>query len=361
MMNRPERTDTEFSWDDFQKKNNAELVGNLGNLVNRTVVFLNRNYDGIVPEFELNEKDEAVPNDIRALEKKIGVLIETIDIKEAIKEIMHISKIGNQYLQDNEPWKNPDKMRNSTTLSVLANIVKDLAILIRPYMPLVADSIKEQLNIKTLEWNDLGKLTLHPGHKISQAQLVFKKIEDKDVKELREKFSGKRKKEEKKVEVVKGITINDVQLRVAKIVGVERHPNAEKLYIEKLDLGDEYRTIVSGLVPYYSAEELLGRNIIVVANLEPANLRGVESCGMLLAAEENGVVGLVTTHGEPGDYVYTSELDLERLKNLPRINIKEFSTVKIFARDKKIICDDSELRTKQGLLSVERVSNGNVR
>ena len=369
MINRPEKTDTEFSWADFQKKNNAEIVGNFGNLVNRTVVFLNRNYDSIIPEAILEEKDEALLEEVRLREKKIETLIETIDIKEALKEIMHISRLGNQYLQDNEPWKNPDKQRNATTLSVLANIVKDLAILIYPYMPLAAKSVQEQLNIEKLDWHDLGKLTLHQGHKISNAQLLFKKIEDKEVQEFRIQFSGKRKKVEKKeekpeVSTNSGITFDDIQLRVAKIVGVERHSNAEKLYIEKLDFGDEYRTIVSGIVQHYTADELLGKKIIVVTNLEPANLRGVESNGMLLAAEENGVVGLVTTQGEPGDYVYIDSLGdakLEHIKSLRTINIKEFSTVKIVAKDKKILCEGQELRTTQGILSVEKINSGPVR
>jgi len=375
MINRPERTDTEFSWDDFQKKNNAEIVGNLGNLVNRTVVFLNRNYESIIPEAILGDKDHALLEDVRTRVKKIENLIETIDIKEALKEIMQIAKLGNQYLQDGEPWKNPDKEKNATTLSVLANVVKDLAILIQPYMPNAAKSIQEQLNINRLDWNDLGKLTLHPGHKISNAQLLFKKIEDKEIKDFREQFAGKRKKNLPKTEPSvtattiastskPNITFDNVQLRVAKIVGVEKHPNAEKLYIEKLDFGDEYRTIVSGIVQHYTADELLGKKIVVVTNLEPAILRGVESQGMLLASEENGVVGLVTTLGIPGDYVYIDNLGeakLNHIKNLPLINIKEFSTLKMIAKDGKILCNDQELQTLQGLLGVEKIKNGPVR
>ncbi|MGV8086446.1 MAG: methionine--tRNA ligase [Candidatus Woesearchaeota archaeon] len=382
MINRPEKTDTEFSWNDFQIKNNSEIVGNFGNLVNRTVVFLNRNYDSVIPEAILEEKDHAVLDDIRLRIKKIENLIETIDIKEALKEIMLVSKLGNQYLQDNEPWKNPDKVRNATTLSVLANIVKDVAILISPYMPKASKSIQDQLNISKLDWNDLGKLTLHPGHKISNAQLLFKKIEDKEVIEFREQFSGKRSKasENKVVETKKSnntklssdsknsnatnITFDNVQLRVAKITSVERHPNAEKLYIEKLDFGDEYRQIVSGLVPYYSSEELLNKKIIVVTNLEPATIRGVESNGMLLAAEENGVVGLLQTNSEIGEYVYINNLDskkLEHIKNLAQISIKEFSKLKIYAKDKIIYCNNDVLCTVDGELSVEKICNGPVR
>jgi methionyl-tRNA synthetase len=370
MINRPEKTDTEFSWDDFRKKNNAEIVGNFGNLVNRTVVFLNRNYESVIPDAVLEDKDHALLEEIRLREKKIETLVETIDIKEALKEIMHISRLGNQYLQDNEPWKNPDVQRNATTLSVLANIVKDLAILIHPYMPLAAKSVQDQLNISKLDWHDLGKLTLCPGHRISNAQLLFKKIEDKEVQEFRAQFSGKRKKQEKILEKkeekneLSGITFDNLQLRVARIVDVKKHLNAEKLYIEKIDFGDEYRQIVSGLVGHYTPEELLNKKIIVVTNLEPAILRGVESNGMLLAAEENGICGLITTHGEPGDYVYIDnfgEAKLNHVKNLPSITIKEFSTVKMVAKDGKILCNGQELRTTQGALGVEKLSNGPVR
>ncbi len=367
MINRPERTDTEFSWDDFQKKNNAELVANLGNLVNRTVVFLNRNFNSTIPEFSLNDKDQALLEDVRLIEKKISNLIETIDLKEILKEIMHLSKLGNQYLQDNEPWKNPDKQRNETTLSVLANFVKDLAILIYPYMPAISKEIQNQLNIPRLDWNDLGKLTLHPGHKISEAQLIFKKIENKEIIDFRERFSGKRKKQEQKQDSGKSAathvqgTFDMLQIRVAKIVEVERHPNAEKLYIEKIDLGDEYRQIVSGLVPYYTKDELLNRKILVVANLEPANLRGVESNGMLLAADENGVVGLLMTDAELGEYVIVKGSTIEIPKDLPKINIKTFSTIKLEAKDGKVYCAGKELTTSTHSITIDRVKNGLVR
>jgi methionyl-tRNA synthetase len=203
--------------------------------------------------------------------------------------------------------------------------------------------------------------------------LLFKKIEDADVKVFREQFSGKRKRQESKSEKkeekkndsnVPAITFDDIQLRVARITGVEKHPNAEKLYIEKIDFGDEYRTIVSGLVGHYTPEELLNKKIIVVTNLEPAVLRGVESQGMLLAAEKNGVVGLITTHGEPGDYVYLDNLGeakFDHIKNLQLINIKGFATVKIIVKDKKVLYDGQELRTSQGPLGVEKVDNGIVR
>ena len=151
---------------------------------------------------------------------------------------------------------------------------------------------------------------------------------------------------------------------MARITEVKKHPNAEKLFIEKLDFGDEYRQIISGLVSHYTADELVGKKIVVVTNLEPAILRGIESQGMLLASEENGVVGLLTTQGEPGDYVFIDSLGeakLDHIKNLRTINIKEFSTIKIVVKGKKVLHNGQELCTLQGPLGVEKVSDGPVR
>ena len=393
MINRPEKTDTEFTWDDFQKKNNSELVANIGNLVNRTVVFINKSYDGKVPQGNLNESDNSFLENVKLSQEKISRLINEIAIKDSLKEIMHISKLGNQYLQENEPWKNPDENRRTTCFYVLSNFVKDLAILIFPYMPEASKKILRQLNLKenVLDWSELSNLSVKSGHKINPGELLFKKIEDADLKILKEKFSGKKGKTGKIVNTentdnihttntthtthttlnvghTENIGIGNLQLRVGKIIDIKRHPNAEKLYIEKLDFGDETRQIVSGLVPYYTEDELLGKNIIIVTNLEPANLRGEESNGMLLAAEEKGVVGLLRSEDDVGSYVYaddsnntSNDYDFEKIKNLNKINIKEFSSMKLHVKDGKVFCNGLQLRTKKGNLSVEKVANGQVR
>jgi methionyl-tRNA synthetase len=160
------------------------------------------------------------------------------------------------------------------------------------------------------------------------------------------------------------VKLDKLQLRVAKITKVEKHPNAEKLYIEYIDFGDEQRVIVSGLVPHYKAEELLGKKIIVVTNLEPATLRGVQSNGMLLACEENGIVGLVLPDAELGEYAYAGEIDdsrIEIIKNLPKITIKDFAEVSLFAKDGVVYADGKELRLQKGKISIDKVSNGKVR
>ena len=282
---------------------------------------------------------------------------------------MHISKIGNQYLQENEPWKNPNPERKATCLYVLANIVKDLAIMISPYMPLAAESIKKQLGIKeTLSWDDIGVLSIKPGHIIGTSELLFKKIEDVDLKKFSEEFAGKKHARVKVDGSPDSSPFDKLQLRIAKITKVEKHPKAEKLYIEHIDFGDEQRVIVSGLVPHYTEEELVGKKIIVVTNLESANLKGVESNGMLLAAEEKGVVGLLLPDAELGSYIYTDEIDeskieseISRIKNLPKIKINDFAQAKILAKDGKVYCDGKELKVHKGTISIDKVSSGKVR
>ncbi|MFA5796801.1 MAG: methionine--tRNA ligase [Candidatus Woesearchaeota archaeon] len=384
MINRPEKMDTEFSWDDFRIKNNSELVGNLGNLVNRTTVFLGKNFASTIPKAVLTAREETLLAAIKTIEQKATKLLYAIDLKEALKEIMSISRLANQYLQECEPWKNPDAERNATCFFMLANIVKDLSILISPYMPMAAQSIREQLHIPPHDWDDLGVLSVEAGHHIHDATLLFKKIEDKEIQEFRKMFSGV--KQSKSASAKKSATaktsattagathalpnvvhsldpFDHIQLRVAKIVGVTKHPKAEKLYIEEIDFGDEQRTIVSGLVQYYTAEELLGRKIIVVTNLEPAKLRGVESNGMLLAAEENNVVGLLEPQGEVGEYIYrsgdASKIDI--IQSLPKINLDQFLKAKIMVKDSTVLYNDVELYSSGGPIRVDRVSNGIVR
>lgn len=361
MINRPERSDTDFTWDDFQKKNNAEMVGNFGNLVNRTVVFLNKSFNSIIPEGKLNDNDKRILEELRILTRDVENALDDINIKEALKEIMHISKIGNQYLQENEPWKNPNPERKATCLYVLANIVKDLSIMISPFMPIAAKSIQKQLGIKgILSWDDIGVLSIKPGHIVGNADLLFKKIEDVDLKKFREEFAGK-KHVAVQVDESNSSPFDKLQLRVAKITKVERHPKAEKLYIEHIDFGDEQRVIVSGIVPHYTEEELVGKKIIVVTNLEPANLRGVESNGMLLACEENGVVGLLLPDAELGEYVYTDELKLDQIKLLPKIKIDDFAKAQLIAKNGKVYCDSKELKLQNGTISIDKVSNGKVK
>lgn len=350
IINRPEKTDTVFDWKDFQSKINNELVANLGNLVNRTIVFINNFFDGKIPKAELGASDKNFIKKAEKEEKKALELLDKIELKDALKQIMQISKLGNQYFQEKAPWKTKD----AAALHVLANFVKDLAILIEPFMPASSASIKTQLNAEKSDLDDLGKLSLKGDHKIGKAELLFNKLEDKKLEEFKNKFSGKNEEKNKAQEE----KIFPLNLKVAKIVEAKDHPNADKLVVLKIALGDEERQIVAGIRKHYSNDELENKRIIIVANLKPAVLRGIESKGMLLAADDGQNLRLLeATNSEPGDAVFA-----EGYKNNEKeITFDEFLKIKLSVKDKKVVFENKSLKTKEEELKVDVGDNAAVR
>lgn len=324
--NRPEKSDFQFMWKDFQEKMNSELIGNLGNLVNRTTTFISKYYDGVIPSFK---KDEELWAKITAGEQKVTELLEWSELKDAFHEIFAISSIANKAFQDGEPWKtrNTDPEAAANLIGNLAYIIKDLMIMVHPYLPHYAEKVlsffgKTGVTGKigkpnkegALTWADLGKL--EGLDKLYKSEIIFKTMDNPTTEAYRERYSGKQadrlnqestakpekqenKKKEKKVEQKEApkkepltkeqqidIFNEKVVLKVAKIIEVTRHPDAEKLYIEKLDDGTGVeRIICSGLVPYLKEEDLLGKHVVIADNLKPRKLRGIESRGMLLAAD----------------------------------------------------------------------------
>ncbi|MBW3021458.1 methionine--tRNA ligase [Candidatus Woesearchaeota archaeon] len=349
MVNRPEKTDTEFTWNDFQAKLNNELVANIGNLVNRTVSFVNRFYQGKVPKFKLTKEDEKAYDEIIEKEKHITELLNKVELKEALREIMLIGGLGNKYFQEQEPWKNidKDKKKADRAVALLCHIVKDLAILIEPYMPNTAKRIRIMLNLGSLKWSDLGKLNIKPGHELKKARILFEKLEDSQVKELRSKYAGKQQLQKMPID-----------LRVAEIKEVKQHPDADKLYVMKINLGTEERQLVAGLKGYYSEDELLGKKIVIVSNLEPAKLRGVLSQGMLLAADDGKNVGLlVANQSKPGSKVRVEGYEVDT--NL--ISFKEFLNLDLKCKDGKAYYEGEVLKTSKEEIKVEKVLNGDIR
>ncbi len=231
-------------------------------------------------------------------------MLEKAEERDALRAIFSLSDIGNKAFQDNEPWKlrveNPEKAK--ALLRTLLYLIRDLAVMVTPYMPSTGDKILSFLKLEKLNWNDIGRFS--GDIEVGNVSLLFTKLEDKRVEELRDRYSGSQKereerevkKDNKKVngedKMDENLSIKDafakkVILKVSKIVECDKHPEGDKLYILKLDTGNgEERTIVSSIVPYYKREELLGHNIVLVSNLKPANFRGVKSYGMLLAASD---------------------------------------------------------------------------
>jgi methionyl-tRNA synthetase len=298
-------------------------------------------------------------------------LLEKVKIKDALKETLTLSSLGNKYFQEAEPWKNikEDRKKASNSLYILANLVKDLGILIEPYLPFTAEKIFKQLNTEPKKWDNLGVLSIEKGHKVLQAEVLFNKLVDEDKKKLQEKFSGagkqekgerKENNEEKATE--KGKTgFNILNLKVAEIKEVKEHPKAEKLLVLKLNLGKDEpeRQIVAGIKGHYSVDELKGKKIIVVTNLKPAVLRGVESNGMLLASgSDEGILGLLNVKkAMPGTQVLIKEA--EPGKDI--ISIDEFQKVNLIAKKGKAYSDSEVLKAGDEEVSVENEAEGKIR
>lgn len=398
MYNRPEGSDTQFTWKGLQERLNNELVANFGNLVNRTLTFTKKFFEGELVEINEAVLDEVTKNFLKAHRdgiKEYVELLEKVKLRDALMLFMKISSQANAYFQSREPWKkrNENFDEAKLDLSVLVSIIKDLAIMIEPYMPSIYEEIFLQLQLEPKKFNNLGRLDIGK-HVIGEAKILFEKVEDELIAKLKEKYSGKEeskevssKKKEDKKESKNGekMSSSELHLQVGKIIEVINHPKADKLYIEKVDVGEEEPVqIVSGLVPYYSKEELLGKQIIVVRNLKPAKLRGEMSSGMLLAAEDNDAVGVVTVSG--GHWVEVSVSDSNtsyRGSTLTgegsvvgsRVIVKgeegdfadellfdDFMKFKLEMKEGKLLIDGKELTVKGGEISADKnLLNGQVR
>ncbi|MCR4676707.1 MAG: methionine--tRNA ligase [Sphaerochaetaceae bacterium] len=305
--NRPEKSDVNFSWKEFQEKVNGELIGNLSNLVNRALTFIGRFYDGKLPA---GESDPETVKLFRDKEAEITDLLERSEERDALRAIFELSGYGNKIFQESEPWKmrNTDPEGAVRVLRTLANLIRDIGIMIQPYMPETGKKILAFLGCEGQTWKDTGNFDSEVT--VGKTEYLFKKLADEEIEEMRNRFSGSQEeREEKKMEntdkkaeakakaqAAKAAEENKsiaekfadkVILKVCEITEVNKHPEGDFLYILTLDAKEpESRTIVSSIVPYYTAEELLHRHIILVSNLKPANFRGVKSRGMLLAAQD---------------------------------------------------------------------------
>ena len=393
--NRPEKQDFQFTWKDFQEKMNSELIGNLGNLVNRTLLFVTRYYNGKIPAAPV---DEELWAEVKKLEAKATEDLEWANLKDAFHTMFEIADICNKKFQATEPWKTrttePEKAES--LLFNLCYIIKDLMIMMNPYMPQYTQkvmgyfgkSIKEsQVGKETLEgldWSDLGKT--EGLSEIGETAVYFTPMDQKTMLAFRQKFAGsqnerndgkkaekKQKKQEKKnepeilpVEDQPEFFAKNIQLKVAKIVSVERNPDSDKLYIEHIDDGTGTdRVIQSGLVPYLKESELLGKHVVIADNLAPRKMRGVESRGMLLAAdyknsEGKDCVELITAPwAEPGTKVIL-EGDNPNAEKPAEISADTFFQIEIKVVNKNVEIGGKKLAADGKNLSTEFTENGGV-
>lgn len=297
--NAPETKDNDFTWKDFQARNNNELVAIFGNFINRVVVLTNKYYNGIVPHpNEFSDVDIATLQELRAYPSVIESSVERYRFREALSELMNVARLGNKYLADEEPWKlikeNPERVK--TQMYVALQIAAALSTLAEPFLPFTADKLKSILNISNpISWKSVSEDTvmIAPDHQIGQAELLFAKIEDEEIQKQLDRLEASKKAnaaENKKVEEQKETTTFEdfakLDLRVGTIVEAEKMPKANKLLVLKVDTGLDVRTIVSGIAEHFTPEEVIGKKVTVLANLAPRKLRGVESQGMILMTED---------------------------------------------------------------------------
>ena len=310
--NAPETKDTDFTWKDFQARNNNELVAIFGNFINRVVVLTNKYYEGTVPTpSNFTQVDEQTLAKIKAYPDVIASSIERYRFREAGQELMNLARLGNKYLADEEPWKviKVDEARTQTIMYVSLQIASALATLCEPFLPFTSEKLKNILNltqndkdesksdaklVEATQWNEVStKETLLPaGHKIGKAELLFSKIEDETIQKQLDKLEASKKANEaanKTLEPQKEtITFEDftkLDMRVGTILEAEKMPKTKKLLKLKVDTGIDTRTIVSGIAESFTAEEVVGKRVTVLVNLAPRALRGIESQGMILMTE----------------------------------------------------------------------------
>ncbi|EAZ96939.1 methionine--tRNA ligase (methionyl-tRNA synthetase) [Flavobacteria bacterium BAL38] len=292
--NAPETKDNDFTWKDFQARNNNELAAIFGNFINRVVVLTNKYYNGIVPApNEFSEVDEQTLAELKAYPAVISSSIERYRFREALGELMNVARLGNKYLADEEPWKmvkeNPARVQ--TQMYVALQIASALAVLSEPFLPFTAKKLSNILKIDALGWNDVTTKTdlLTAGHQIGQAEILFAQIEDAEIQKQLDKLEATKtanKVENAKAEPQKETASFEdfakIDLRIGTIIEAEKMPKANKLLVLKVDTGIDVRTIVSGIAEHFTPEEVIGKRVTVLVNLAPRALRGVESEGMLL-------------------------------------------------------------------------------
>jgi methionyl-tRNA synthetase len=303
--NAPETKDNDFTWKDFQSRNNNELLADLGNFVNRALVLTQKYYQGIVPSAaQLSDEDLQTLNEIGAIKNELEQKLEHFHFRDALKELLNLARLGNKYFAVNEPWKiikeNPERVQ--AIMNVGLQIVANLAILGQPFLPFTSKKIFEFLNTDHFSWEDSGKIDLlKEGHQLGEFSLLFEKIEDEVIERQINKLLESKKQNqldqssaEPQKEAVSFDDFNAMDIRLSTILEAEKVPKTKKLLKLKIDTGIDQRIIVSGIAEYYQPEEIIGKQVCVLVNLEPREIKGIESKGMILMAQNaNGELSFV--------------------------------------------------------------------
>eukprot|EP00455_Lapot_gusevi_P039975 TRINITY_DN4502_c0_g1_i12.p1 TRINITY_DN4502_c0_g1~~TRINITY_DN4502_c0_g1_i12.p1 ORF type:complete len:754 (+),score=260.32 TRINITY_DN4502_c0_g1_i12:109-2370(+) len=363
LYNRPEISDSAFLWDDFAAKNNSELLNNLGNLVNRALSFVTRKLQSVLPAC-----GELLPQDLELIAKvnheikEYFEAMEAVHIKDGLKICMGISRLGNEYMQSSAPWVllDSDPVRCGTVVVVAANLIRVLAALLQPYVPQFTQKVAQQLNLPLEEFHlqfDEFEMKLPARHTLGEVVPIFRKIEANELKELKERFRGRQEEKNDALQL-------PVDLVVGSILSVDDVPNSEKLYTLQIDLGSHQRQIVSGLKLHYAREDLLGKKVVVIANLKPSSVCKVNSQGLVLTgvqkgAGENGadIIGLLTTDAPIGTKVAPPGA---KVVAAPNFNMKKSWDALPFGSNEasQVVFSNVPLVAGEHNVTVERVAAG---
>eukprot|EP01116_Phalansterium_solitarium_P021852 TRINITY_DN6985_c0_g1_i2.p1 TRINITY_DN6985_c0_g1~~TRINITY_DN6985_c0_g1_i2.p1 ORF type:complete len:745 (+),score=126.72 TRINITY_DN6985_c0_g1_i2:114-2348(+) len=290
LINRPESADSVFSWEDLREKNNNELIANLGNFINRPFSFLTKEFGGVVPPYcgELHPDDQILFDEINKLLAQYIAALSAVHIKEGLKYAMAISQKGNAYLQHRKPWElvKTDRDRCSSVIHVVVNLAKLVAAVFEPFMPSFSEKVLRQLNLSAASIPDAFVLDVPAGHKVGTAEPIFRIISDKEIEVWRTKYGGKKANTQQS-------EVFPLDVRGGVVAEVFDHPSDPNLFVTEVNVGAEKRQVVARLKEVYSREQLLGRKVVVLCNLPPADIRGAKSEGMLLVAETKTLTRLL--------------------------------------------------------------------
>ncbi|MFT3992957.1 MAG: methionine--tRNA ligase [Dysgonomonas sp.] len=303
--NAPETKDNDFTWKDFQARNNNELVAILGNFINRALVLTQKYFDNKVPQLnELTDYDKETLAEFADVKKQVESHLEVYRFRDALKEAMNLARIGNKYLADTEPWKiaKTDMSRVETILNISLQITANLGIAFEPFLPFAVQKIRKFINVDNLSWNQLGRTDiLETGYQLNNSELLFEKLEDevieKQIQKLLDTKKANEQTEHKTTPQKENVAFEDfskMDLRVGTVLECVKVPKTDKLLQFLIDDGITKRTIISGIAAYYKPEDLVGKQVCFIANLAPRKLKGIESQGMLLSAENaDGTLSLI--------------------------------------------------------------------
>lgn len=293
--NAPETKDNDFTWKDFQTRNNSELLAIFGNFVNRTVVLTHKYFEGRVPApAALTASDQAALDELSAFPGRISTSLDAFRFREALGEVMNLARLGNKYLTDNEPWKqfatHPERV--ATVLNISLQICASLAVVCEPFLPFTAGRLRHILQTSPRPWAEAGQTLLPAGHSLSAPEFLFEKIEDATINAQLQKLENTRKANLQSAPAppaktdIDFETFSRIDIRIATILEAEKVPKTKKLLKLKVDTGIDTRTIVSGIAEYYNPETIIGQKVCVLVNLSARNIKGIESRGMILMAED---------------------------------------------------------------------------